>query len=160
MAEYDPFDLVALSPEVAAELARAKAERDAGKRKGNKPAWLADKIAATSTGAGKPRKDLDDLFIQIPFTAIIHACTVLRDRRWPVLLGIHHRVGSDNRLTVELGNEILEQWGVSRESKREALALLQQSGGYVVEQRGRNCSLVTVREDLTILPIRRRYRGS
>jgi hypothetical protein len=159
---FDAFDpeRFRLSPEMAAELARAKAELDASKRKGNKPVWLADKIAATSTGAGRPRKSVDDLFVQIPFSAIVHACSVFPDRRWPVLLSIHYRVGRDNRLAVELGNETQAQWGVSRESKREALELLRESGAYVVEQRGRNCPLVTVREDLTILPIRRRFSGS
>jgi hypothetical protein len=156
--EFDPFDVENLRlPEAEAAL---RADIESRKRNGSMPPELGAKLAAHRARGGKrERVSRDDLFIQIPVRAIVAASKLLRDKRWLVVLSIHDRVGKDERNTIELGNEILKEWGVDPETKIRTLRVLEQSGDYAVEWRQKNCPLITVREDLTMLPIRRRHRG-
>jgi hypothetical protein len=143
----DPFDLdrLRLSPELAAELASAKAERDAGKRKANKPAWLAGKIAAGTSGTKKPRKE-EEVFVQVSLGAIAAAAGALRERRLVVFLYVLYRVFMDKRLTVVIGNEILRRLGVSHKTKERALKDYERAGVLSVEWRVGKSPLVTVPE--------------
>jgi hypothetical protein len=141
----DPFDIenLRLSPELAAELAKAKAERDASKRKGNKPEWLAGKIAASSAGTKKPRK-AEDWYVRVSLRALAVASGALRERRLVVFLYILYRVFKDKRHTVAVGNEILARLGVSARTKTRALKDYEQAGVLSVEWRSGKSPLVTV----------------
>jgi hypothetical protein len=148
---FDAFDpeRFRLTPEMAAELARAKAERDADKRKRNKPAWLSEKIAATSKAeSGAKSKRDEDWFVQIYVKAVIAGAKAARDRRWAVWIYVHYRVGRENSNTVEVGSKTLRDWGVSPQTKLRALRFYERAGLWSVEWRGGQCPVVTVRSDL------------
>jgi hypothetical protein len=150
---FDAFDpeRFRLSPEMAAELARAKAERDASKRKGNKPEWLADKIAATSARPGRAAKtNRDDLFVQILHRAVAAGGRALHDKQWMVWLYIHYRALWDKTNTVEIGNKTLKEWGVGRTVKNRALYAFERAGLITVDWRGRKSPVVTLRPDLSM----------
>lgn len=150
---FDAFDpeRFRLSPEMAAELARAKAERDAGKRKGNKPAWLVDKIAATRARPGRLAKaKAEDLFVQILHRAVAAGGKALHDRQWMVWLYIHYRALWDKTNTVEIGNKTLKEWGVNRTVKNRALYAFERAGLITVEWRGNKSPLVALRADLSM----------
>jgi hypothetical protein len=150
---FDAFDpeRFRLSPEMAAELARAKAERDADKRKGNKPEWLADKIAATGARSGRPAKiKPEDLFVQILHRAVAAGGKALHDRQWMVWLYIHYRALWDKTNTVEIGNKTLKEWGVSPTVKNRALYAFERAGLISIEWRGNKSPLVTLRADLSM----------
>jgi hypothetical protein len=114
-------DSFKLPPEIAAELAKAK---------------------ATQNGTGPKRTEP---FLQIPHRAILAGSRVLGGRRLLVWLYIHHRVWSDKNNTVRIGNVTLGSWGVRRMTKYRALRDLEKAGLISVEWRDRKSPLVTVR---------------
>jgi hypothetical protein len=150
MAQYDPFDLVKLSPEVAAELARAKGERDASKRKGNKPAWLADKIAATSTGMpALKRARSTKRFTKIPGLweetlakarvsgATYAVAIVLLHEAWKL-------ASNGYKPDVKVTNVMLKRVHVGRKGKRAALRKLSGCGLVGVQRPNDKNPIVTV----------------
>jgi hypothetical protein len=152
MNEFDPFDLdrLRLSPEAAAELARAKAERDAGKRKGSAPGWVADKIAATSTGAGKTKLARSQKrFTKIPGTweetlakarvsgATYAVAIVLLHEAWKL-------ASNGYRPDVKVTNVMLKRVHVTRKGKRAALLKLSGLGLVGVQWRGQRSPIVMV----------------
>ena len=149
--ESDPFDLdrLRLSPELAAELATAKAERNASKRKANKPEWLAGKIAASSSGTKKPRQ-AEDYYVQVSLKAIAAAAGALRERRLVVFLYVLYRVFKDEKLTVAIGNSILGRLGVGHKTKVRALRDYERAGVLSVEWRGGKSPLVTISKQYVV----------
>jgi hypothetical protein len=148
----DPFDLdrLRLSPELAAELVKAKAERDASKRSGMPPGLEAKLAAHRAKGGVKKPKNKDDLFVQILHRAVAAAGEALRDRQWMVWLYIHYRALWDKTNTVEIGNKTLKQWGVGRMVKNRALYAFERAGLISIEWRGNKSPLVTLRPDLSM----------
>jgi len=144
--EFDPFDpeRFRLSSEVAAELARAKAERDAGKRKGKKPA------GASARPGRLAKAKAEDLFVQILHRAVAAGGKALHDRQWMVWLYIHYRALWDKTNTVEIGNKTLKEWGVNRTVKNRALYAFERAGLITVEWRGNKSPLVALRADLSM----------
>src|SRR5262249_24053057 len=116
---FDPENLK-LSPEVAADLAKAEPKRT-GKR---------------------PRRT--EPFLQIPHKAIMAGAKVLGGGRLLVWLYIHHRVWSDKSRTVAIGNIALRSWGVNQMTKLRALRDLEVAGLVSVQWRDRKSPLVTV----------------
>jgi hypothetical protein len=160
--EFDPFDDIEKfrSPEAEAGLKVLRDDMEARKRDGiNIPPGVSAKLTAHRAKCQKPAQRPDDRFIQIPVRALVAASKVLHSKQWLVLLAIHDRIGKDDSNTIELGNKTLKEWGVDHMTKVRTLRLLEQSEDYQVQWRGKRSPRITVSEELTILPGRRRRRG-
>jgi hypothetical protein len=153
--ELDPFDDIEklrLSDATLAAMG-VSADRDGS----NAPPGVAAKLTAHRTkGGGRKRVSGEDRFIQIPVKTLIAASKLLHGKQWLVLLAIHDRVGKDDSNTIELGNKTLKEWGVSHDAKIKTLRILERSEDYIVQWREKSSPRITVREELTILPGRRR----
>jgi hypothetical protein len=85
-----------------------------------------------------------DPFVQVTHKDAVAGATALDCKRFLVWHYILHRVWSDKRKTVVIGNRVLGGWGVDRKAKCQALRDLEAAGLISVEWRGRNSPVVTL----------------
>jgi len=147
----DPFNIENLRfQEAEAGEAALRAEMEARKGGGNKPEWLQDKIAATRTGAGKPRRarsrkrftKFPGVWEEVLGKARVSGCTyavaiVLLHEAWKLASGGY-------RPDVKLTNVMLKRVYVTRKGKRAALLKLSGLGLVDVQWRGQKSPIVTV----------------
>jgi hypothetical protein len=147
----DPFSIENLrSPELEAAEAALRADIAARRGGGNKPKWLADKIASTSTGVRAVRKkprDRSKYFVRFPMVwvealAKIHAGS----HTYRVALGLVFEAWDrEGGQEVKFTNELAEKFGVSRKGKASALRQLKKAGLVSVRGMGRKSPRVTLR---------------
>ena len=125
----DPFELVRISPELAAELARTKAERKGKatpKTKGitfvifPKVWW--EELARARAGGSAYRLAI-----------------------WLLYESVKSRPFRTGPPVVKLSNAGAKRWGVGRDGKAIALRVLREAGLVAVEERPKKSPLVTVR---------------
>jgi hypothetical protein len=147
----DPFDIKNLTtPELQAAEAAVRADLESRKRNGDKPEWLRNKIAASSTGKAAPKRARSPRrFTKIPGLweeALAKArvsgstyavATVLLHEAWK-------SASNGYRPDVKVTNVMLKRVHVGRKGKRAALLKLSGLGLVSVQWRGKRNPIATV----------------
>jgi hypothetical protein len=144
---FDAFDpeRFRLSPEVAAQLARAKAERDASKPKGDKPASAGASVSKPGPNQAQSKKrftKIPGIWEETLAKARVSGSTyavavVLLHEAWKL-------VSSGYKPDVKVTNVMLKRVRVGRKGKRAALLKLSRMGLVGVQWRDNRNPIVTV----------------
>ena len=92
----------------------------------------------------KARRREADLFSKMPLQWSNAATRAIGSRQCFVLIWLVHLAWKSKSITVSLSNAALARYGVSRETKRRALAKLEAAGLIKVERRLGRATIVTL----------------